>query len=78
VEEHDLTYKGDFPVNTHGGQLSYGQAGLAGGATHIIEAVYQVRGEAGERQVKDCGLAFVQGNGGILAEEVSLILGRER
>jgi acetyl-CoA acetyltransferase len=78
VEEHDLTYKGDFPVNTHGGQLSYGQAGLAGGATHIIEAVYQVRGEAGERQVKGCGLAFVQGNGGILAEEVSLILGRER
>ncbi len=77
VEEHDLTYKGDFPVNTHGGQLSYGQPGLAGGASHVIEAVYQLREEAGERQVKDCQLAFVQGNGGVMSEQVSLILGRE-
>jgi acetyl-CoA acetyltransferase len=77
VEEHDLTYRGDLPVNTHGGQLSYGQPGLAGGASHVIEAVYQLRGEAGERQVQGCQLAFVQGNGGIMSEEVSLILGRE-
>ncbi|WP_286163882.1 hypothetical protein [Bacillus sp. AFS088145] len=27
VEEHDLTFKEDFPVNTSGGQLSYGQPG---------------------------------------------------
>ena len=27
VAEHDLTYRGDFPVNTHGGQLGFGQAG---------------------------------------------------
>ncbi len=77
VEEHDLTYKGDFPVNTHGGQLSYGQPGLAGGASHIMEAVYQLQGRAGERQVKDCQLAFVNGNGGVLSEQVSLVLGRE-
>ncbi|GBD12353.1 hypothetical protein HRbin24_00360 [bacterium HR24] len=77
VEEHDLTYRGDFPVNTHGGQLSYGQPGLAGGASHVLEAVYQLRGEAGERQVRDCQLAFVQGNGGIMSEQVSLILGVE-
>jgi len=76
VEEHDLTYKGDFPVNTHGGQLSFGQPGYAGGASHISEAVYQLRGEAGERQVPDCEIAFVQGNGGFLSEEVSLVLGR--
>ena len=31
VEEHDLTFRGDFPLNTHGGQLGMGQAGLAGG-----------------------------------------------
>lgn len=76
VEEHDLTYTGDFPVNTSGGQLSFGQPGLAGGASHVTEAVYQLRGEAGERQVKDCELAFVNGNGGIMSEEVSLVLGR--
>ncbi|MEM8767534.1 MAG: thiolase family protein, partial [Pseudomonadota bacterium] len=31
VESHDLTWAGDFPVNTHGGQLSFGQPGMAGG-----------------------------------------------
>ena len=75
VQEHDLTFRGDLPVNTHGGQLSFGQAGLAGGATHISEAVVQLRGQAGERQVRPCALAFVNGNGGIMGEQVSLILG---
>jgi acetyl-CoA acetyltransferase len=76
VADHDLTYTGDLPCNTHGGQLSYGQAGLAGGASHVTEAVVQLRGEAGERQVADCGLAFVNGNGGILSEQCSLVLER--
>ena len=76
IEEHDLTWRGDFPVNTHGGQLSFGQPGLAGGMSHVTEAVRQLRGEAAGRQVKDCELAFVNGNGGVLSEEVSLILAR--
>jgi acetyl-CoA C-acetyltransferase len=76
VAEHDLTWRGDLPCNTHGGQLSYGQPGLAGGATHVTEAVLQLRGEAGERQVADCGLAFVNGNGGIMSEQCSLVLER--
>ncbi len=76
VEEHDLTWKGDFPVNTHGGQLSFGQPGLAGGMSHVTEAVRQLRGEADGRQVRDCELAFVNGNGGVLSEEVSLVLAR--
>lgn len=74
VLEHDLTYKGDLPVNTHGGQLSFGQAGLAGGTSHVTEAVRQLRHSAGERQVPDAELAFVNGNGGILAEQCSLVL----
>ncbi|MCS7277045.1 MAG: thiolase family protein [Dehalococcoidia bacterium] len=77
VEEHDLTYKGDLPTNTHGGQLSFGQAGLAGGMSHVTEAARQLQGRADKRQVKDCQLAFVNGNGGILSEEVSLVLGVE-
>lgn len=76
IEEHDLTWSGDFPVNTHGGQLSFGQPGLAGGMSHITEAARQLRGEAEGRQVRDAELAFVNGNGGMLSEQVSLVLGR--
>ena len=75
VEEHDLTYQGDFPCNTHGGQLSFGQPGLAGGMSHVIEGARQLMGRAGERQVKNAELGYVNGNGGIMAEQCSLILG---
>jgi acetyl-CoA acetyltransferase len=77
VEEHDLRYSGDFPLNTHGGQLSFGQAGLAGGMSHVTEAARQVQGRAGERQVRDLEFAFVNGNGGIMSEQASLVLGAE-
>lgn len=63
VEAHDLTYKGDFPVNTGGGELSVGQAGLAGGFLHIVEALRQLRGEAGPRQVEKAERALVTGIG---------------
>ena len=78
VEENDLTYKGKLPLNTHGGQLSFGQPGLAGGMSHVTEAVRQLMERAGERQVGNCELAFVNGNGGIMSEEVSLVLGRTK
>ncbi|MGI0083985.1 MAG: thiolase family protein, partial [Nitrososphaerales archaeon] len=45
VEEHDISFKGDFPINTGGGQLSSGQPAMAGGLVHIVEAVRQLRGE---------------------------------
>jgi len=63
VESHDLSFKGDFPVNTGGGQLSVGQAGLAGGFLHIVEALRQLRSEAGARQVNDAERALVTGIG---------------
>ena len=50
-ESTDTTYKGEFPVNTDGGQLSGGQPGLAGGFRHVIEGARQVMGKAGVRQV---------------------------
>ena len=78
IDDHDLRWNGDFPVNTHGGQLSFGQAGIAGGMSHVTEAVRQLQGRAGERQIPDLDLAFVNGNGGILSEQVSLVLGAER
>jgi len=63
VDAHDLTYKGDFPVNTGGGELSVGQAGLAGGFLHIVEALRQLRGEAEGHQVKKAERALVTGIG---------------
>jgi acetyl-CoA acetyltransferase len=63
VEAHDLTYKGNFPVNTGGGELSVGQAGLAGGFLHIVEALRQLRGEAEGHQVTNAKRALVTGIG---------------
>lgn len=76
VAENDLSFRGTLPCNTHGGQLSCGQASYAGGASHIIETVRQLRGTAGQRQVARNRLAFVNGNGGTLSTQSSLILGR--
>ena len=74
VRDHDLTYNGDFPCNTHGGQLSFGQAGLAGGMSHVCDATRQLMGRCEDNQVPDCNRAFVAGNGGIMSEQVALIL----
>jgi acetyl-CoA acetyltransferase len=74
VRDHDLTFSGDFPVNTHGGQLSYGQAGGAGGMSQVNEAVHQLRHEAHGRQVRGCETAFVSGTGGVMSEQSALIL----
>lgn len=74
VEEHDLTFRGDFPVNTSGGQLSFGQAGMAGGMHHVCDAARQIMNRAGDSQVADVNRAFVTGNGGIMSEQVALIL----
>jgi acetyl-CoA acetyltransferase len=76
VEEHDLTWQGDFPCNTHGGQLSFGQPGLAGGMSHVTEAIRQLMGRGGDRQVKNAQVGYVNGNGGIMSEQVSLVLER--
>lgn len=52
-----------LPVNTSGGQLSAGQAGAAGGLHGIVEAVRQLQGKAGERQVEGAETAVVTGYG---------------
>ena len=45
-------YDGDKPINTNGGRTSFGHAHGASGLADIYEAVKQMRGECGERQVK--------------------------
>ncbi len=78
VEAHDLTFSGDFPLNTHGGQLSFGQPGMAGGMSHVTEAVRQIQGRGGDRQVQGVELAYAHGNGGIIAEQDGLVFGADR
>lgn len=74
IRSHDMTFKGDFPCNTHGGQLSFGQAGMAGGMSHICETARQIMNRAGGRQVRRCNTGFVTGTGGVMSEQVALIL----
>ncbi|MBM3139462.1 MAG: thiolase family protein [Chloroflexi bacterium] len=61
IESTDVTYRGTLPLNTHGGQLSFGQPGLAGGMSHVVESVRQMMGRGGERQVRDLDYCFVNG-----------------
>ena len=65
VNANDFSFTGNLPLNTGGGQISAGQAGLAGGGTNLVEAVRQLFGEGGKRQVKNTKNALVTGIGGI-------------
>ena len=75
MNDHSFGHEGDFPLNTHGGQLGCGQADLAGGMTHIVEAVRQLRHEAGLRQIHNAQTALVTGNGATVSEATALVLG---
>lgn len=66
---------GELPLNTHGGLLSYGHCGVAGGLAHLAEVVTQLRGHAGQRQVPGRPrTGFVHADGGVLSSHVSLVL----
>ncbi len=65
---------GKLAVNTNGGGLSYCHPGMYG-LFLLIEAVRQLRGESGQRQIKDCELAVAHGNGGVLSSQVTVVLG---
>ena len=65
---------GRLPVNTNGGGLSCLHPGMYGVFT-IIETVTQLRGEAGERQVRDAKVGLAHGNGGSLSTQVTSIFG---
>ena len=64
--------RGSLPVNTGGGQLS---SFYMWGMTPLCEAVIQVRGEAGERQLPRHEIGLVSGNGGILSTHSTLVVG---
>jgi acetyl-CoA acetyltransferase len=69
---------GPLPVNTHGGLLSHCHPGNPGSMFALTEAVTQLRGAAGERQVSRAHLALVHAQGGIMSSHCTIVLGRER
>lgn len=74
VSDGKLRPGGALPTNTNGGGLSYCHPGMYG-LFLLIEAVRQVRGECGQRQVADCNVALAHGNGGVLSSQSTVILG---
>ncbi|MET7346410.1 acetyl-CoA acetyltransferase [Streptomyces mirabilis] len=80
VEKGRLTVGGELPVNTDGGGLSAQHPGMRG-LFLLVEAVRQLRGEAGERQVRKAGgrlpeLAVASGTGGWFCSSGTVVLGR--
>jgi acetyl-CoA acetyltransferase len=78
VASGETALDGSLPMNTNGGLLSYCHPGNPGSMFGLTEAVAQLRGEAGERQVKSAETALVHGQGGIMSSHATLILGQEQ
>jgi acetyl-CoA acetyltransferase len=62
-ERTDFTINGALPIQTGGGMINCGQPSTAGGTIHVIEAVRQLRGEGGQRQVTGAKTGLVTGLG---------------
>jgi acetyl-CoA acetyltransferase len=80
VRKGRLTVGGELPVNTDGGGLSAQHPGMRG-LFLLVEAVRQLRGEAGQRQVRKAGgrlpeLAVASGTGGWFCSSGTVVLGR--
>jgi acetyl-CoA acetyltransferase len=74
VSDGAIAPGGRLAVNTSGGGLSYCHPGMYG-LLAMIEAVRQVRGECGARQVAGCDVALAHGNGGVLSSQCTVLFG---
>ncbi|MBD3414222.1 MAG: thiolase domain-containing protein [Candidatus Aminicenantes bacterium] len=77
VEKGRTAVNGDIPVNPSGGLKSKGHPVGATGIAQVLEIVKQLRGEAGERQVKDARTGLTQNMGGSGASTVVHIFERD-
>jgi len=73
--EGNIGIEGSLPCSTLGGLKARGHPVGASGAYQIVEAVQQLRGQAGKTQVKDCRVAMAQSVGGLASVIVTHILG---
>ena len=65
---------GRLPTNTHGGNLSCAHPGTPAQMLQVVEAVRQLRGECGDRQVTGATHAYVHGQAGVFTSITSLVL----
>jgi acetyl-CoA acetyltransferase len=77
VEDGNISLGQSLPVNTHGGLLSHSHTGHPGSMFALTEAVIQLRGDAGARQVEGAEVGLVHAQGGVLSSHCTLILGEE-
>ena len=78
VEGGRIELGGELPINTHGGLLSHCHPGHPGSMFSITEAVRQLRGECGPRQVADAKISLVHAQGGIMSTHCTAIFGSEQ
>jgi acetyl-CoA acetyltransferase len=76
VEDGTLGPGGALPMNTNGGGLSYTHPGQYG-MFLLVEATRQLRGESGQRQLRDPQIAIAHGSGGVLSTMGTVVLGAE-
>lgn len=76
-KDGQASIEGRFPINTHGGMLSHAHAGATGGLFESVEAVRQLRGGEGARQVARHEIALVHVEGGIMSNHATLIYGAQ-
>ena len=74
MQDGAIAPQGRLAVNTNGGGLSYCHPGMYG-LLAMIEAVRQVRGECGVRQIPDCDVSLAHGNGAVLSSQCTVIFG---
>ncbi|MCX7621365.1 MAG: hypothetical protein N2037_11045 [Acidimicrobiales bacterium] len=76
VEDGKLGPGGSLPTNTNGGGLAYTHPGMYG-IFLLVEAVRQLRGQCGQRQVGGAEIAVAHGCGGVLSSTSTIVLGTE-
>lgn len=64
-ERTDFTCKGELPIQTGGGMINCGQPSTTGGMLHVTEAVRQLRGDGGARQVPNAKIGIATGVGAV-------------